>query len=160
LGSAGEETGVESTARRAGGSGGAVRGGDRRHRFPGRTKQVFVRLSKDEYDDISAAAGRIDLTPTGYVAEAALAAARGHTTPVGGQVDRTGVTRAELAQLQRELFATRTALNRVGANLNQAVAAPTTTGTPPARPSVALTLLLHALQALDTLIAAVDRRLQ
>lgn len=109
---------MEPTTPEAGSHRRARRGGDRRHRYPGRTRQVFVRLSCDEYDDLTAAAARVELTPTGYVAEAALAAARGQRTP--GLADGAAATRAELAQLQRELFAARTELVRVGTSLDQA----------------------------------------
>ena len=40
-------------------------------------------------------------------------------------------SRDELAELQRELFAARVAVNRTGTNLNQAVAAFNATGEPP-----------------------------
>jgi hypothetical protein len=155
---ASQETGVDGTERQAGSGGRAAHGGDRRHRFPGRTKQVFVRLSNDEYDDIAAAAARVDLTPTGYVAEAALAAA-GATTPVDGQ-DGSGITRSELAQVQRELFAARTALARVGANLNQAVAALNAAGRPPGSLGDAVEQSQRVLDRLDAVIATIDGRLR
>jgi hypothetical protein len=155
---ASQETGVDATERQAGSGGRAARGVDRRHRFPGRTKQVFVRLGKDEYDGIAAAAARVDLTPTGYVAEAALAAA-GATTPVDGQ-DASGITRSELAQLQRQLFATRTALARVGANLNQAVAALNTARQPPGSLGDAVAQSQHVMDRLDAVIASIDGRLR
>jgi uncharacterized protein (DUF1778 family) len=112
---------VEATGRDTGGkSRVVVRGVDRRHHYPGRTTQVFVRLSNDEYDDIAAAAARVDLTPSGYVAEAALAAARA-VVPAEGQPSES-TTRSELSHLQRELFAARTALTRLLDDLDHAVA--------------------------------------
>lgn len=66
------------------------------------------------------AAARAGLTPTGYVGEAALAAARG--LDQDGHRDVGGITRAELAQLQQDLFAARTALNHAAAGLRQAPA--------------------------------------
>ncbi len=137
----------------------AERGGDRRHQFPGRTKQVFVRLSPTEYDHIAAAAARVDLTPTGYVAETALAAATG-TAPSSGQMDTSGATRAELARLQRELFAVRTAVTRVGTNLNQAVATLHSIGHPTDRLRSAVVRCDEVLQAVDAAVAAIDRRLR
>jgi hypothetical protein len=136
-----------------------TRGVDRRHLSPGRTKQVFVRLSTVEYQHIAAAAVRVDLTPTGYVAEAALAAAHA-TTPPGAPLDATGITRTDLARLQRELFATRTAVARIGANLNQAVAALHTLGRPPDRLHPAAAHCQQVLNALDALVAAIDGRLR
>jgi hypothetical protein len=60
--------------------------------------------------------GRSDgLTTTGYVGEAALAAARGVSAE--GETHTGRITRAELAALQRELFATRTALTQAAADL-------------------------------------------
>ena len=67
------------------------------------------------------------MTLTGFCALAALAVAR--RTP--GEVGRSGVAPAgveELADLQRELFAARNAVDRTGVNLNQAVAALHSTG--------------------------------
>jgi hypothetical protein len=70
--------------------------------------------------ELTAAAARTGLTPTGYVGEAALAAARGPAAD--GQADTGAITRAELAQLQRDLFAARTALHQAAAGLRQAPA--------------------------------------
>lgn len=135
------------------------RGCDRRHRYPGRNKQVFVRLSSEEHDDLAAAAARAELTTTGYVAEAALAAARGQTTPAGS-ADGAGVTRAELAQLQRELFAARTALGKVGCNLNQAVTVLNSIGGAPTWLDEAVGRCRQAIQNLDTVVTTVDGRLR
>jgi hypothetical protein len=89
----------------------------RRYSTPGRDHRVFVRLTAGEYAELAAAAQRAGLTTTGYVGEAALAAARGLTPD--GQPDTSAITRPELAQLQRDLFAVRTALNQVAAGLRQ-----------------------------------------
>jgi hypothetical protein len=67
------------------------------------------------------------MTFTGFCALAALAVA--HREP--SQAGRAGYAPArveELAELQRELFAARTAVNRTGVNLNQAVAQLNSTG--------------------------------
>lgn len=74
----------------------------RRYSIPGRDHRTHVRFTADEYAELAAAAERTGLTPTGYVGEAALAAARGVTTD--GRVDTGAITRAELAQLQRDWF--------------------------------------------------------
>src|SRR5687768_15471461 len=90
----------------------APRGMDRRHRFPGRRQRINLRLDADEQQTVADAAGRAGLTPTGFCADAALAAARGSAAP-GTPVVGTGMTRTELATLQRDLFAARTALIQV-----------------------------------------------
>lgn len=68
---------------------------------------MSVRLTEAEWADIVAAAERTGLTPTGYTGEAALAAAR---VELGVAEVAAGSTREELARLQRELFAARTAV--------------------------------------------------
>ena len=98
---------VETTAppaRRAG------RGRDRGHSFPGRNVRANARFSEEEWAEIVGAAARAGLTPTGYLAAAALAAARGTVPPVGS------VTRDALA----ELMAARRALTAFASNVNQA----------------------------------------
>jgi hypothetical protein len=67
-----------------------------------------VRFTAEEYAELAAAAARAGLTTTGYFGEAALAAARGVTAT--GEVDTGAITRAELAAVQRDLFAARTAV--------------------------------------------------
>lgn len=71
----------------------------------GRSYSVNVRLTAEELRDVAAAAARAGLTPTGYTGEVAVAAARG-----GVETAATGPSRAELARVQRDLFAARTAL--------------------------------------------------
>jgi hypothetical protein len=133
------------------------RGGDRRHHYPARSRHVFVRLSDEEYDDLSAAAARVDLTTTGYVAEAALAAARA-TTPAEGQPYES-TTRAELAHLQRQLLAARTALTRLLDDLDQAFDGPHTTArTHPLDGSLAR--LRRVLDQVDVVIGWIDGRLR
>lgn len=136
----------------------ASRGSDRRHTFPGRQRRINLRFGPDEESDIDAAAARCAMTPTGFCANAALAAAR-HLTEPGG--DRTGgVTRAELAALQRDLFATRTAVGRVGTNLNQAVAQLNTTGEAPVWLARVVAMCGRAMQAVDAAATVVHRRLR
>ena len=85
-------------------------GRDRDHRHPRRPRLVRVRLGEDEYDVVAAAARASGLTPTGYAAEAALAAAR----QAGQQTPSADV------EAVRELMTTRAQLRRYGNNLNQA----------------------------------------
>jgi hypothetical protein len=76
----------------------------RRHVSPGRPRKIYVRLSEEEFQQVEAAAGMARLTPTGYAGEVTVAAAR-----AAAGLGRPG-TGPELAVLQRELFAVRTAL--------------------------------------------------
>ncbi len=47
----------------------------RQHRFPARSRVVKVRYDEQEYAALAAAAGRAQLTPSGYLALAGLASA-------------------------------------------------------------------------------------
>lgn len=107
----------------------------RRYSFPGRDHGVYPRFTAGEYAELVEAAARAGLTPTGYVGEAALAAARG--LDAGGHPDAGGITRAELTQLQRDLFAARTALNQAAAPAR----APAVAGRRPERSGRGLRLL-------------------
>jgi hypothetical protein len=148
-----------STHDQAGDLLGALRGSDRRHRFPGRLHRINLRLDDDEHRDLVAAAGRAGLTVTGFCADAALAAARGTTAP-GSFIAGTGITRTELAGLQRDLFAARTAAVRAGTNLNQAVAALNATGEAPLWLNHAVARCSRTLARLDDVSARIDRRLR
>ncbi|MDG4833053.1 hypothetical protein O7627_27650 [Solwaraspora sp. WMMD1047] len=135
----------------------ARRGSDRQHQFPGRQQRINLRLDHDEHQSVVQAAARAGRTPAGFSADAALAAARGTTAP-GAPI--AGITRTELAELQRELFAARTALVRIGTNLNQAVATLNATGEAPVWLGHAVTRCDRTRAHLDTLIADIHRRLR
>jgi len=136
-----------------------IRGGDRRHQFPGRRHRINLRLDGAEHQQITTAAARSDLTPAGYCAETALANARS-TTPPGQPLPDLGISRAELAQLQRHLFDTRNQLARVGNNLNQAVTALHTTSRAPAALDEAADRCRQVIELVEATITAVDRRLR
>ncbi|GLW36019.1 hypothetical protein Areg01_89540 [Actinoplanes regularis] len=68
----------------------------RRRVSPGREHRLSVRLSDEELKQVREAAGRAQLTPTGYAGEAAVAAAR--ASVAGPDVP---ATRAELARDSR-----------------------------------------------------------
>jgi hypothetical protein len=70
------------------------------------------------------------------------------------------VTRTELAELQRELFAARTAVIRTGTNLNQATAALNATGEAPAWLDRAVERCGQSLRQLDAVTVEIDRRLR
>jgi hypothetical protein len=108
--------------------------------FPARPYRVAPSFTTDEYAAIQKAAVQAGLTPTGFCARAALALAE-TPPPSGGAISGPADTRVPgqrigerveaLAALQAELSDTRTAVVRVGTNLNQAMAAFNATGEPP-----------------------------
>ena len=123
----------------------------------GRTLRLNVRFSKQERAEIDVAAAAIGMTPTGFAAEAALLAAR--RTPM--TLDATAAQRETLARLQRQLFEARTAVNRFGNLVNQAVAALHATGQPPVEALAhATALCTRAVRNLDGLINGLHRRLR
>jgi hypothetical protein len=72
---------------------------------------VSLRLSEEEHAVLLAASATLGLTPAGFAAEAALAAARGEGVP----------DHAALRAALVELMAARTQVRRYGVNVNQAV---------------------------------------
>lgn len=116
---------------------------------------MYVRFGDDEHEDVVVAARLAGLTPAGYVAQAAVAAACGSTAGLGEPVVE-GVSRAELAQVQRELFAARTAVNRLSAGLGEVVAA----GGPAAEADVLIGLCVRSVQRLDEAAVELDRLLR
>ncbi|MEY9841732.1 plasmid mobilization relaxosome protein MobC [Streptacidiphilus sp. EB103A] len=102
---------------------------------------IATRLTPDEKAEITAAARRAGLFPSGFLAEAGLAAARGSTTI---QPNR------RLDDAIDELTATRTALARIGNNINQIAYIYNSASTP--RPGE----LDHALAALVQTLARID----
>jgi hypothetical protein len=141
---------------------GAARSGrHREHLVPGRRRRVAPSFSPQEYATVVAAAARIGLTPTGYCAHAALSLA---TSPFSimeqpHNADRSAAAAEALAALQAELADTRTAVVRVGTNLNQAVRAFNATGEAPLWLRQVVELCARALSAVDTAATRVHRRL-
>lgn len=124
----------------------------RAHRAPGRRRAVKVLYDEAEYALVRAAATLVGLTPTGFVAGAAVTAA----SPAAGKGGPVGaVERAVLA----ELMAARTQVRRVGANLNQALVVLHTTGVVPVWLPVAVERCEHAVQRLDGVTLALAQRL-
>jgi len=95
----------------------------RAHRFPGRRFEVKALFDDSEATAVRAAAALAGLTPSGYVATAAVSAARPATNAAVGSPVVVG-DRAVLA----ELLAARTAVRRYAVNVNQAVVLLRTTG--------------------------------
>lgn len=114
-------------------------GRDRDHARPGRARQVKLRYTEREYAALAAAAHLAGLTPSGYAAEAALAAA------TSGQPPSTAPWRAALV----ELIEARTQVRRIGVNVNQAAAVLNATGQPPV-------WLQRAVALADRAVARVD----
>lgn len=131
-----------------------LRGRDRTHYRPGRPHRVNARFNAEELAAIVAAATAAGMTPTGWCAEVALAAARG-APPASLDPAREG-----LAQLQAELFDARVAVGRIGTNLNQAVAALHATGEAPDWLVRAAAACERRMERLDEVIALVDGRLR
>jgi hypothetical protein len=130
------------------------RGRDRPHRRPGRPLRVNARFNAAEFAEVAAAAAAAGMTTTGFCAEAALAAARGAAPAT------LDPARERLAELQGELFDARVAVGRIGTNLNQAVAALNATSVAPDWLPRAAALCERRMQAVDAVIAAIDRRLR
>ena len=120
-------------------------GRDRNHHRPGRPRQIKVRYTHEEYATIASAARDTGLTPTGYVAETALATAQGNQTP------STAPWRTALL----ELIEARTQVRRIGTNINQAAAAINATGDPPLWLGQALDLANRAVTHLEEAATAV-----
>lgn len=136
-------------------------GPGRRYRPRGemvRDRRLTPRFTDAELSQIKTAADAAEMTVTGFCALAALAVARRQP----GEADRVGEAPAgveELAELQRELFAARTAINRTGVNLNQAVATLNSTGQPPVWLEHAVQRVTRAVVEVDTVVARIHRRL-
>jgi hypothetical protein len=135
----------------SGGTGQRVRqrapGRDRDHQRPARPRQVKLRVSQDEYATIAGAARDAGLTPSGYAAETALAAAAG-ADPPSAVPWRTALA---------ELIEARTQVRRIGTNINQAARAINADGEPPTWLEHALTITERAIQSLDVSAAALQR---
>jgi len=106
---------------------------------------MHLRYTHHEYATIAGAARDAGLTPTGYVAEAALAAANNTQTP----------TTAPWRTALLELMEARTQVRRIGTNINQATAAINATGDPPPWLRQALDITGRAVAHLDEAATAV-----
>ncbi len=133
----------------SGGTGQRVRrrapGRDRDHQQPARPRQLKLRVSQDEYATIASAARDAGLTPSGYAAETALAAADGADPPSAAP------WRTALA----ELIDARTQVRRIGTNINQAARAINADGEQPVWFEAALAVTERAVARLDEASMAV-----
>jgi hypothetical protein len=121
----------------------------RRHRFPARTRVVKARYDEQEYAALAAAAKRAQLTPSGFLAGAGLAAA-GHGPAPSQSVDR---------ELLAELLSLRAAIRRYAVNVNQAVVLMHSTGETPLWLSRAVAGAHRAVVSADAATQRVARRL-
>jgi hypothetical protein len=134
---------------------GAARAGrDRQHQIPRRTRKITAAFTDAEYAALAAAAHRIGLTPTGFCAQAALSATAPSATPPvdaaqPGLPGRSDLRLEGLSAIQAELAQLRTAVTRVGTNLNQAVTALNVRGELP-------TWLRHVVEQCGRALYAVD----
>jgi hypothetical protein len=126
------------------------RGADREHQHPRRQRRVLLRLSDEEHELIQAAACRGGYTMAGYAAEATLAAAADRLVVAGGDADRMLLREALAA-----LMSARSAVNRFGGNVNQAVAVLRATGAPPVWLGEAVALCRRAVERVDEAVAQV-----
>jgi hypothetical protein len=107
----------------------------------GREARVNVRLDPAEYADVIAAARRSGLTPSGFTAEATLAASRQQTLKPGHQ------------ELVRELMSARSQLRRYGNNINQAARVLNAGAESPE-------WLEHAISLTNQVVETIDRTVQ
>lgn len=120
-------------------------GRDRDHAIPGRPRQMKLRYTDDEFAAVAQAAREAGLTPTGYAAEAALAAALRTEAP------STAPWRVALL----ELMEARGQVRRIGVNINQAAKAINATGETPEWLTRAVAMTDRAVTRLDEAASAV-----
>jgi len=122
-----------------------------RHRSPAvggpRTIRVNIALDDAENAIVTAAAGAAGLTRAGYAAIATVAAASQGATP---ELDPM---RAAVA----ELLAARTAVNRIGGNLNQATAALNATGAAPVWLGDVVAIVARTIERVDAAVGELRR---
>ncbi len=119
----------------------------RRRRLEVSRERLTVRLSAGELAEIGVAARRAGLTRSGFVASAAVRAARG-VVPVAGE-EALGAVVGEAIR----------ALDDVGVNLNQAVRRLHSTGVAPAGLGEAVAAVQAATERVEAVSAALLRRL-
>lgn len=125
---------------------------DRPHLFPSRPRRVHARFTDDEHAELTAAADRLGLTPTGFCAHAALAAARGANT--GERMEYEA-----LANLQAELLRLRVTINQTRAELCQSIEGSRSSSRAHAALDIAITTAAESFTSLDDLISRIDQRL-
>jgi hypothetical protein len=109
----------------------------------------MLRYDEHEYEAVRDAAQRVGLTPTGYAAMAALAAATGRPPP----------TPDPLREALAEVLVARTQVRRFGVNVTQAVRELNSTGQAPEWLDRAVELTRRAVVRLDEAAAVITRTL-
>lgn len=127
----------------------AVGGRRRSRQVERRPFRLRVTLTAQELELIADAAGRAGLAKSAFVAEAALAAARGEDSSSG----------RELRQALVELMRAAGLVRRAGVNLNQAVRTLNATGDRPADLEPAAAWCMRVVRRLDAAGEAVRRLL-
>jgi hypothetical protein len=127
----------------------------RPHDSSRRLRRLTPRSSTREMTEIEVAAASVGMTVTGFCAEAALTAARRLPMAYGAKQDREA-----LARLQHKLLEARTAVNRFGHNVNQAVTALHANGEAPEWLGDAVALCMRGVRHLDEVIDEIDRTLR
>ena len=120
-------------------------GGRRRRERRARGRSVRFDLSEDEYAELVAAARSAGLARGAFAAQATLAAAR------GGRPSRST---GELRELLGEVMRAATLVQRIGVNLNQAVAKLNATGE---APGSLVPIAEHCTRSVDRLDHVVER---
>ena len=115
-------------------------GRDRDHLSPRRGRQIKLRYTDAEYAAIARAARHAGLTPTGYAADAALAAATEAAAP----------TLAPWRSALQELMQARNQVRRVGTNINQAARTINADGEAPVWLQQAAAITTRSITRLDT----------
>jgi uncharacterized protein (DUF1778 family) len=115
-------------------------GRDRDHHSPRRGRQIKLRYTDTEYNAIAQAARHAGLTPTGYAADAALAAATEAAAPA----------LAPWRTALQELMEARNQVRRIGTNINQAARTLNTGGDEPIWLHQAAAISARSLTRLDT----------
>jgi uncharacterized protein (DUF1778 family) len=111
-----------------------------------REARVNVRLSPAEYADVLAAARASGLTPSGFAAEAIVAASRHETLTRGDH------------ELIRELMSARSQLRRYGNNVNQAARVLNASGEPPEWLERAIALSNQTVENIDRTVQGLRRQ--
>lgn len=123
---------------------------DRDHRGPRRPVRVLLRLTEDQAVALEEAARAAGLTPSGYAAEAAVAAAAGARPPAAEPL------RAALG----DLIEVRAQLRRLGTNVHLAVKAFHQAGEPPSWLRAAIEDASRAVTRVDQAADALVRELR
>lgn len=133
---------------------GDVLSGRRRRQPEARCRSVRFDLSEAEYAELAAAADAAGLARGAFAAKATLAAVRGSSTPAGAPA--AGALREVLAELMRAS----TLVQRIGVNLNQAVAQLNATGQAPGSLVPIAEHCAHRVELLDQVAEQVRNRIR